>query len=76
MQVELNVCFVNIDIMQIGFLLGVGETSCDIDMLFQGCSSAKGLITLSVNDLLNQVNAVLLCSLYYNRIQIASFYCE
>lgn len=46
------------DLISLGYLLGIGETSCDIGTLFQGSESAKGLITLSVSDLLENVQQV------------------
>lgn len=53
----------------VGFLLGLGETACDINTLFQGCETAKGLITLSVNDLLERVQRVLFFCLYECRMK-------
>lgn len=53
----------------LGFLLGLGETSCDINTLFQGCETAKGLITLSVNDLLERAQRVLFYCLYECRMK-------
>ena len=55
---ELNVFFTETIFSVIGYLLGIGETSCDIDTFFQGSADTKGLITLSVNNLLQQVNQV------------------
>ena len=47
----------------LGFLLGVGETSCDVASIFQGSESSKGLITLSVESILSQIEIVCFCCL-------------
>ena len=48
----------------IGFLLGLGETSCAVETLFNGCEQYKGFVTLLVQDLLNRISAVIIKSLF------------
>ena len=42
----------------LGFVLGLGETSCGVETLFNGCEQSKGFVTLLAQDILNRIACV------------------
>ena len=36
----------------LGYVLGMGETSCGVETLFEGCESSRGFLSLVTGDVL------------------------